>query len=121
MSLSHWLLFVFYAMMSTIALLLMKSGLSSPSFHGQLHPMISISFSYRLILGVALYIASFVTWLLIIRHASVVIAYPLSIGLIQLFLMVGSHLFLHSRLTLMTILGSILVLAGVVLLSMGTV
>ncbi len=121
MSLSHWFLFVLYAMMSTIALLLMKSGLSSPSFHVQLHPMISISFSYRLVLGMSLYIASFVTWLLIIRHASVVIAYPLSIGLIQFFLMVGSHIFLHSRLTVITIIGSVLVLAGVVLLSLGMV
>ncbi len=121
MSLSHWLLFVFYAMMSTLALLLMKSGLSSPSFHVQFHPTVSLSFNYRLILGIILYIASFLTWLLIIRHASVVIAYPLSIGLIQLFLMVGSHLIFHSRLTLVTIVGSILVLAGVVLLSMSTV
>ena len=120
MSLSHWFLFVFYAMMSTLALLLMKLGLSSPSFHVQLHPTVSISLSYRLILGIILYVASFVTWLLIIRYAPVVIAYPLSIGLIQLFLMVGSHLVLHSRVTSVTIVGSVLVLAGVILLSMGT-
>lgn len=118
MSPTHWGLFVFYAMMSTLALILMKSGLSSPSFHVQLHPTVSISFSYRLVLGMVLYIASFATWLLIIRHASVVIAYPLSIGLIQLFLMISSHLFLHNRLTLITIIGSVLVLAGIVLLSL---
>ena len=76
--------------------------------------------SYRLVLGIILYVASFVTWLLIIRYAPVVIAYPLSIGLIQLFLMVGSHLVLHSRVTSVTIVGSVLVLAGVILLSMGT-
>lgn len=119
MSLSHWLLFVAYAAISTAALLLMKSALTSSSFHLHVHPALSISLSYRLILGVLLYIASFVTWLTIIRNTSLAMAYPLSIGLVQLFLMLGSRFFLASRVTWFTVLGSLFIVAGIVLLSMG--
>lgn len=119
MSLGHWILFVTYATISTAALLLMKSALTSPSFHLQIHPTLSISLSYRLMLGLFLYVTSFLTWLTIIRSASVVMAYPLSVGLVQLFLILGSRFFLASRLTGFTILGSLFIVAGIVLLSMG--
>lgn len=116
---SHWFLFIFYALMSTAALLLMKAGLSNSAFHVHLRPNFSATLGYTLILGMLLYVMSFLTWLIIIRTAPMTIAYPLSIGLIQLFLMGGSYFLLHGKISVYTVLGSVLVLAGIVLLSVG--
>ncbi|MDA8195378.1 MAG: hypothetical protein M0Z53_15500 [Thermaerobacter sp.] len=120
MNVSSWVLFVVYALMSTAALLLMKSGLASPSFHLQTRPNFSLTLNYALVSGVALYVASFLTWLSIIRTASVVIAYPLSIGLIQLFLLGASYLLMHQRISVYTIIGAAFVLCGIALLSIAS-
>lgn len=117
MTLTNWLLMIVYAILSSTALMLMKAGLVNPSFHVQIRPQFSITLSYTMLVGIGLYIASFMTWLGIIRNAAIVLAYPLSIGLVQLMLLVAYRFLLHQRLSASVILGSALILAGIVVLS----
>lgn len=120
MNLTSWLLMILYAIISSAALLLMKAGLVNPSFHVQIRPQFSITLSYTLVACVSLHIASFVTWLGIIRNTTIVIAYPLSIGLGQLMLLEAFRLLLHQRLSASIILRSALILAGIMVLSRAT-
>ncbi|AUW94931.1 hypothetical protein [Sulfobacillus sp. hq2] len=117
MTLTNWLLIIFYAILSSSALMLMKAGLANPSFHLQVRPQFSIMLSYTAVVGIVLYIASFITWLGIIRNTTIVLAYPLSIGLVQLVLVATYRLLLHQRLSVPIVLGSALILAGIVVLS----
>ncbi len=119
MNTSYWPIWVFYALLSSAALLLMKTGLSYQAFHVQWRPHFLITLPYSLVMGVGLYVFSFLMWLIIIRNTPVVVAYPLSVGLIQLFLLLGSTGFFHTRISVYTLLGSLLILAGIILLSLG--
>jgi len=111
------ILLIIYATISTGALLLMRTGMANGSFHFEIWPHLSLTLNYLLIAGILLYMVSFITWLIIIRLAPLATAYPISVGLVQLFLLVVSAR-LHHRIPSVAIIGSVLVIAGITFLTM---
>ena len=97
----------------------MKAALTSPSFHLKRYPILSITLTYRLTLALFLYVTRFFN-----------LAYdPQYLGRFGLAALRWTRptlsntppaIFLASRLTWLTVLGSLLIVAGIVLLSLCT-
>lgn len=120
MKVSGLLLLAVYAMISSSALLLLKVGLTLPSFHLEIRPNLSVGLNPQVIWGVLLYGISFLGWVVLIRHLNVSLAYPVSVGLIQISLMVSAMLLFHQRPSSLVFVGVGLIVLGVALVSIGS-
>lgn len=67
--------------------------------------------------GACLYVAGFSLWMIILARTTLTIAYPVAVGLTMVFSMIGAVWLLGETLTTQTILGSLLVFAGIALLA----
>ncbi|MGB7760210.1 MAG: EamA family transporter [Bryobacteraceae bacterium] len=76
-------------------------------------------FNWRLALGVALYLASSVFYALGIRHGQLSVLFPM-VAAGYVWTLLWSRLFFHERFTRTKVLGLGLVLAGVVLVGLGS-
>jgi len=67
--------------------------------------------------GATMYVAGFLLWMLILVREPLTIAYPIAVGLTMLFSTLCAGLFLRESVTWYSVLGALLVLAGVSLLA----
>ena len=112
-------LLVVYAIASSLGLLLIKTGLAgTPSL--SLATFVAALGSVRFVLGFALYVLSFVVWILVLASMPLSTAYPLAIGLTMAGSMLGAVFLLGERLDLAKLCGAALVLAAVVLFTLGS-
>ncbi len=68
-------------------------------------------------LGACLYVTSFLLWLAIVTRLPLTIAYPIAIGLSLLAVTAGAVAWLGESMTLARVSGTLLILAGVVLIT----
>ena len=107
-------LFAGYVLCSSCGLLLFKAGM--PAFEtafaaGRWWTRASAP----VFIGAALYAISFLIWLVIASRVQLTIAYPLAIGLSLAAITAGAAVFLGEPLSVVRVLGSLLILAGIVL------
>lgn len=112
------ILFILYVVLASSGLILFKIGSSSASF--SLHIFnFNIALSYKMILGILCYGFSFLLWLYIVSNMNLTIAMPLSVALVNTFVVIGSCLVLKEKITLMQGIGIFIVLSGVCIMTWG--
>ena len=79
---------------------------------------LQLSLSLTTILGLGLYVASFLLWIVILRNMDLNYIYPVVIGVSYIFIMLGSHFILKEPFAAKQIVGSGVILAGIVLINM---
>lgn len=68
--------------------------------------------------GAAAYVASFLTWMVIVSQVPIGRAYPVSVGLTLTFTAIGARFLLDEPLQLRHVVGIVVIFAGVLLLSL---
>jgi len=111
-------------LLSSLAQIILKAGMSSASVLQALHlspglPAIrAIATNYFVIGGLGLYFASAVVWLFVLAKVDVSIAYPF-VGLGFVLTMLLAYFVFGEALSLLKIAGTILIASGIVLLARG--
>ena len=108
-------------MLSVIAQILLKHGMSNSSVQAALNSdiinaFITIFTNVSVVAGLAAYVSSAGIWLLVLSKIDVSKAYPF-VGLGFIGTMMFAYWFLNEPLTMTKVLGTLLVLAGVLLIS----
>jgi drug/metabolite transporter (DMT)-like permease len=110
------LLFEIYTICTSAGLLLFKHGWPSFSAAMQRGDWMGPA-SIAPAVGAALYVTSFLLWLVIVSRMQLTVAYPLAIGLSLLIVSAGAVWWLGESLTVAHGVGAAFVLVGVVLLT----
>ena len=109
------ILFIVYVFLSSMGLILFKLGSKDLSVLYE-NAIFVISLSTPMILGIISYLLSFILWLIIVNRSELSYIYPLSIGFINIAILLGSNLVLHESITTRNVVGSIIIIIGIVLM-----
>lgn len=105
-----------YTVASVTGLMLIKSYL--PGAHAAIKQAAVNRFEVALTAaGAALYIGSFLLWLIILRRNELSVAYPTAIGLTLVFSTLGAGLFLGEQVSLGRLCGAAVIFLGIVLVT----
>lgn len=108
-----------YVCLSAAGLTLIKIGLDKNSslFFDKLG--FSITFSWILLLGMCIYILSFLTSMLVMKNMNLSVYYPLSAGLIYVVVCALSVVVLKEHLTWNQLVGMVIIFAGIIFMNIG--
>lgn len=112
-------LLLLYVVLSSMGLILFKMGTTANGFVLNLFGL-NLHLSWQMIVGVLCYGFSFLLWLYIVGKNNLTYIYPVSIALINIFIVVGSLVLLHENITFMQGIGIVVVVLGVVLMKWGS-
>lgn len=79
----------------------------------------SIRFSWKMLLGIVCYGCSFLLWLYIVSQMNLSLAMPLSVGLVNLLVLLGSSFFLKEQITAFQWAGVMVIVIGLALINIG--
>lgn len=79
----------------------------------------SLQLSWKMILGILCYGCSFILWLYIVSQMNLSWAMPLSVGLVNLLVLLGSSFVLKENITVMQWLGVMVIVIGLALINIG--
>lgn len=109
-------LFLLYVCLSAGGLILFKLGSKNAAFHFQ-STHFTISLSWIMLLGVVFYALSFILWLLIVSALDLSFAMPLSVGLVNILVFIGSSLVLKESITIMQWVGILVIAFGLFIMN----
>ena len=109
-------LFIIYVILSSSGLILFKLGSLNPDVNLTVFGY-SLIFSIKSIIGMFCYGFSFLLWLIIVSRMNLTIAMPLSVGIVNTLVLIGSIIFLKEKITVIQIIGIITVVIGVSLIT----
>lgn len=119
-SVVYYVLLVLFTLSNTAGGLLMKVGSQKVPF-GEGEPimrtLLSMATNWHLILGVAFYGFSFVLSTLVYTKISMNVAYPIMMASAFLLISIASVVFFKETFTLVQVLGSIIVVVGIVMVA----
>ncbi len=104
---------IIYVSASTAGVLIIKNVLNTLHYKNT-HGLIYQLFNLNLIFGICLYIVSFITWLYVLSKMSLNTAYPITVTLSFLAILVFSTLLLKENFTLNMGIGSLLCIVGII-------
>ncbi|CAM4336236.1 MULTISPECIES: hypothetical protein [Erysipelothrix] len=108
------ILFIIYVILSTAGLILFKlGGTAGTQGATYINSVLSVSLSIKSILGILCYGISFILWLLIVQKSDLSFIYPLSVAVINILILTGSHYFLGESITVWKMVGIALIVAGI--------
>lgn len=108
-----YIAFVIYLLMSASGLILLKSGSGNFALNVSSN-LLNLSISTKMLVGLALYVFSFLLFIFIIPKFNLSYIYPMSAGLLYIIILVASIFFLNEKVTTINLLGSALILSGIV-------
>lgn len=111
-------LFAVYALLSAGGLVLFKLGGEGASLELG-GAGLSLRLSWKLVAGVLCYLCSFLLWLYIVSRTQLTFAMPLSVGIVNILVFLGSAKFLGEEITPLKIAGLAVIVVGLFLLSAG--
>lgn len=111
-------LFILYVCLSAGGLILFKLG-SGDMRVNVTSTIFSIRFSWKMLLGIVCYGCSFLLWLYIVSQMNLSLAMPLSVGLVNLLVLLGSSFFLKEQITAFQWAGVMVIVIGLALINIG--
>lgn len=109
-----------YVCLSATGLTLIKTGLNKDSTVVISVTGVSLSFNWILIIGMCLYVLSFLASLLVMKNMNLSFFYPLSAGMIYVLVCVFGIVILGDSISKIQIIGMLVILTGIVLMNLGT-
>ena len=109
-------LFAVYALLSAGGLVLFKLGGQDAAL--QLGKTgFSLTLSWKMLLGIFCYLCSFLLWLVSVSRTQLTFAMPLSVGVVNTLVFLGSARFLGEEITPTKIAGLVVIVLGLFLIS----
>ncbi|MBO5239590.1 MAG: hypothetical protein J6B50_12575 [Lachnospiraceae bacterium] len=108
-----------YVCLSATGLTLIKLGLNRNSSLMINGSGFSLQFSWLLIVGMCLYVLSFLTSLIVMKGMNLNIYYPLSAGLIYVLVGVLSIIVLKEKVSVWQLVGMVIIFAGIIVMNLG--
>ena len=112
------LLFLLYICLSAGGLILFKLGSKGAMFHLQ-SDRFTVSISWVMVLGIVCYALSFLLWLGIVSALELSYAMPLSVGLVNILVLIGSSLVLNETISIMQWIGVCIIIVGLFIMNIG--
>ena len=109
-------LFALYVFLAASGLILFKLGSQHTTIQMTLFHY-SISFSFQMLFGMFCYGCSFLLWMYIVSQMDLTIAMPLSVAFVNLFVVLGSCVFLKEKIALGQGIGIFLIILGVAVMT----
>lgn len=110
------ILFILYVVLSSSGLVLFKLGSNNISLTIN-KSLFSMNFPWLSLLGLLCYLISFILWMYIISKTNISFVVPLGVGLTNLAVLISSYFILHESLTTNTIVGSIFIILGIIIIN----
>jgi len=111
-----WIVFIIYVLLSATGLLLIKMGTSDTSLVLQ-EGFFNLQTSPKFIIGLIIYICSFILSIYVIKHMKLSLFYPIATGSILLLVCVLSFLIIKESIGLYQVIGIALIFGGIVFLN----
>jgi multidrug transporter EmrE-like cation transporter len=108
-----WVIFFFYVLLSATGLLLIKSGTASAGI-AVMNGVFSLQLSFKFILGIIIYIISFLISIYLLSRMNLSLFYPIGTGCLLIFTCLFGSIFLKEHITTPQIFGIVLILAGAI-------
>lgn len=112
------ILFILYVCLSAGGLILFKMGAGRTSIQ-LTSSLFSLQLSWKMLLGIFCYGCSFLLWLFIVSKMNLSIAMPLSVGLVNLVVLLGSNYFLKETISVSQWIGVGVVIIGLAIINIG--
>lgn len=112
------ILFVLYVFLSAGGLVLFKLG-SSDLHVAVTASLLSFQLSWKMLLGIACYGCSFLLWLFLVSKMNLSFAMPLSVGLVNILVLLGSLFILKEPVTVSQWIGVGVIVIGLAIINMG--
>lgn len=108
------LLFIGYALCSGSGLVILKMAMNDKS--SQSISLIRAFFQVKFIIGFMLYASGFLLWMLILSKYKLNVAFPVAISLFFIVSGLGSYFVIKESVSTLQIIGTLLCLAGILLI-----
>lgn len=112
------ILFMIYVCLSAGGLILFKLGSGDTVFSASLSTL-HIELSLKMIAGIFCYAFSFVLWLFIVSKMQLSVAMPLSVGLVNLLVLLGSSIVLKENINVQQWIGVVIIVIGLGFINAG--
>ncbi len=106
-----------YVCLSAMGLIMIKIGLGKATSLSINKTGVSLAFSWILVLGMCLYVLSFLTSLLVMKSMDLSIYYPLSAGLIYILVCVLSVVILKENISMTQLVGMAVIFVGILIMN----
>lgn len=113
------IMFIMYVLFSAGGLILFKLGTNGAEVKITTE-FFSLKFSWIMLLGILFYACSFILWLLIVNSLDLSYAMPLSVGFVNLFVLIGSWLVLNENITFFQWIGAAVIIIGLFIINIGS-
>jgi small multidrug resistance pump len=111
------LLMVLYVFLTVSGLILFKLGSNSTQMEIIAKGIMSLQISFTSIIGIFCYLSSFIVYLLLISRNTLSFIMPVMTGIVYISVLTASVIILKEKITLFSIIGSLLILVGVILMT----
>ncbi|MGI6329236.1 MAG: hypothetical protein ACOXZR_00040 [Bacilli bacterium] len=111
-----YLLFAIYVLLSAGGLILFKLG-SKDLIFNVVNGQFNILFNWYLVCGALSYLFSFFIWLYIITQMKISLALPISVGLVNIFVLIGASLIIGETVNVSQWIGVIIIIIGLIVLN----
>lgn len=108
-----------YVCLSAAGLTMIKIGLGRGSTLVLDKAGFTLQFNWLLVLGMCVYVISFLTSLLVMKKMDLSLYYPLSAGMVYIIVCVISVLVLKEKLTVTQLVGMAVIFAGIIIMNLG--
>lgn len=112
------ILFMIYVCLSAGGLILFKLGSKDLALDITVQHF-QLQLSWTMLLGILCYGCSFVLWLVIVNAVNLSYAMPLSVGLVNMLVLLGSWLVLHENISVLQWVGTMVIIVGLFIINMG--
>lgn len=110
-----------YVCMSATGLTLIKIGTGQASSLVLNKQGVGIQLNWILILGLCMYVMSFLLSILVMKRMNLSVFYPLSAGAVYILICLLCYFVLHESISISQLVGMGIILAGIVVMNLGKV
>jgi len=110
------LLMALYVFFTVSGLILFKLGANFSKVEIVTNGILNLQISFTSIIGICCYGCSFIVYLLLLSKNTVSFLFPVVIGIVYICVLTGSILILKEKVTLISLVGSLFILIGLMLI-----
>jgi len=109
-------LMVLYVLLTVSGLVLFKLGSGTSQIEFITKGILSLQFSITSLIGLFCYLCSFIIYLFLISRNALSFLFPVMTGIVYISVITASIIIFKEKVTLISIIGSLLILIGVILI-----
>ena len=109
-------LFIIYVILSTSGLILFKLGSSNLTI-GLSKSIFSMNIPFLSLMGLLCYLCSFLLWMYLISKSEISFIVPLGVAVTNIAVLIGSYVILKESISGAAIVGTILIIIGVIVMN----